>query len=532
MIRRSLPPLSPSEDRQDPRAAAHGLSPLSSAWDRRRAAHLVRRTSFGAIKREVDRALNDGSATAAVSRLIETARTTPLPEAPSWYNSSSSTGTNEIYDLQRTWLEAMRNLGLIEKMTLFWHNHFVTQWSANQGKASNSVGHLTYDYYKLLRFHALGNFRTLVYNIGLNPAMLIYLDGFVNQKGQANENYGRELLELFTMGQYGPNGSENYSEQDIKEAARALTGWDVNNGNNATFDPARHDRNSKTIMGKTDLYDYDGVIDLIFAERSQQIAHHICRKLYSFFVQPTPDEAFVSQLAQVFLANNFEIAPVVEMLFASEHFYHDSLIAARIKSPVELLIGFLREAELTPNQELLDNLREILTPTALNQELFNPPNVAGWPGINPPGADGQPGHYSWLTTGTLPDRWNTLERFLFGENGNTYDPFSLAQKISDPSDPFRLPTDLAETFLPVALDEVGIFDIEEGFGGDPALPPPDEFLNGPAYAVNLSKILLNGTPHYEWPRFGDDDPENEEEARELLLRYLSYLIQLPEYQLT
>ncbi len=153
--------------------------------------------------------MNDGSATATVSRLIATALSDPLPEAPSWYNHAGSTGTDEIYDLQRTWLEAMRSKGLIEKMTLFWHHHLVTQWVAIDGKASNSVGHLTYDYYKLLRWHALGNFRTLVYNIGLNPAMLIYLDGFVNEQGQANENYGRELLELFTMGQYGPDGSEN-----------------------------------------------------------------------------------------------------------------------------------------------------------------------------------------------------------------------------------------------------------------------------------------------------------------------------------
>ncbi len=216
--------------------------PYSGPWDRRRAAHLVRRTSFGAIKREVDRALTDGSAQAAASRLVETALADPLPEAPSWYSRSSSTGTEEIYDLQRTWLEAMRNLGFIEKMALFWHNHFVTQWAANVGKAPNSVGHLTYDYYKLLRWHALGNFRTLVYNVGLNPAMLIYLDGFVNEKGQANENYARELLELFTMGQYGPDGNENYTEQDIKEIARALTGWSVNSSNRATLDPARQDR--------------------------------------------------------------------------------------------------------------------------------------------------------------------------------------------------------------------------------------------------------------------------------------------------
>ena len=532
MIRRTPPFLTPTANIPHALSTAAGLEPYSGPWDRQRAAHLVRRSSFGAIKREVDRALNDGSATATVSRLIATAQSDPLPEAPSWYSRSGSTGTDEIYDLQRTWLEAMRSKGLIEKMTLFWHHHFVTQWTANAGKASNSVGHLTYDYYKLLRFHALGNFRTMVYNVGLNPAMLIYLDGFVNEKGQANENYGRELLELFTMSQYAPDGNENYTEQDIKEVARALTGWVVTSGNRASFDPARHDRSTKTIMGRTDLFDYDGVIDLIFDIRAPQIAHYICRKLYCFFVRAMPDEGLVADLAQVFLASNFEIAPVIKALLTSEHFYDDSFIAGRIKSPVELLVGFLREAEMTPNRDLLDNLREILSPMALNQELFNPPNVAGWPGLNPPGADGRPGHYTWLSTSTLPDRWDTLERFLSGTNGNNYDPFTLVQKISDPSDPFRLPTDLAEMMIPVPLDEAGIFDVEENFGGDPAFPPPSEFLGGPKHAVNLAKILLNGSPHYEWPRFTDQNPENEEEARENLLRFLSYLIQLPEYQLT
>ena len=168
MIRRSFPVFTPSANSPRTRATAAGLAPYSGPWDRRRAAHLVRRSSLGAIQREVDRALNDGSAT--VSRLIATALSDPLPETPSWYSRSGSTGTEEIYDLQRTWLETMRGKGLIEKMTLFWHHHFVTQWTANAGKASNSVGHLTYDYYKLLRRHALGNFRTLVYHVGLNPA--------------------------------------------------------------------------------------------------------------------------------------------------------------------------------------------------------------------------------------------------------------------------------------------------------------------------------------------------------------------------
>lgn len=514
------------------RSTEQALTPYAGPWDRRRATHLIRRQGFGALKREVDQALNDGSATAAVARLVETAQTDPLPEPPAWYQGGGSSEVEEVYDLQRSWFEAMRTRGLIEKMTLFWTNHFAVQWSVNQGKASNSASHLTYDYYRLLRLHALGNFRTLVHNIGRNAAMLVYLDGFVNEVGHANENYARELLELFTMGLYAPDGAENYTEADIKELARALTGWVVTGSNGAAFDPARHDGGAKTIFGHTAAFDYDAALDLIFDARADAIAVFVCRKLYCFFVQPMPHEAVVRALADVFLANDFEIAPVLQTLLGSDHFYQDTFIASRIKSPLELIIGFLREAELTPTRDLLEAVREMLAPTALNQEPFNPPNVAGWPGLNPPAADNQPGHYAWLTTGTLPDRWQHLDALLNGEAGATYDPFDLVQKRSDPSDPLRIPADLAEAFLPIPLHEAGIHDLREPFGGNPEFPPPPQFLEGPAHAVNLTKIMLNGTPHYEWPRFDEQNPAHVAEARELLRRYITYLVHLPEYQLT
>ncbi|GIV60541.1 MAG: hypothetical protein KatS3mg043_1630 [Rhodothermaceae bacterium] len=240
----------------NPRRRA-GLEPYAGPWTRRQARHLVRRTGFGAIKREVDGVLADGNAATAVDRLVAAAQADPLPEAPAWYGRSNTSGISEIYELQRAWFEAMRTKGLIEKMTLFWHNHFVTQYTGIRSKTSLSAAHLVYDYYTLLRRHALGNFRTLVRKIGLNPAMLVYLDGFVNERGKANENYARELLELFTMGQTGPDGSLNYTETDIKEIARALTGWVVTGDRRASFDPARHDGGLKQVWGETGAFDYD-----------------------------------------------------------------------------------------------------------------------------------------------------------------------------------------------------------------------------------------------------------------------------------
>lgn len=509
-----------------------GLEPYVGTWTRRQARHLISRTGFGVLKRDVDTAFNDGSAAAAVDRIVDAAIAEPLPEPPTWYASNGSTGIEEIYQLQRNWLDAMRQKGFIEKMTLLWHNHMPTQWSINEGKTSLSIAHLTYDYYKLLRLNALGNFREMVEKIGKDAAMHYYLDGYVSEKGHANENYGRELLELFTMGQYGPGQSLNYTETDIKEIARALTGWVVTNNRTVVFDNTRHDTGSKTFMGQTGNFGYDDVVDVIFAERENEIATYVARKLYTLFVQAIPDETIVAALATALVANNFEIDPVVRLLLKSAHFYDDGFVGARIKSPIEIVIGFLREAEVSPTLELYDSLRDSLTPINLGQEPLNPPNVAGWPGINPPDASNEPGHHQWLTTTTLPDRWNVMVDIIYEQSGADYDPVELAIKVSDPSDPFRIAIDIAEVFIPVPLAQTGIREVSEPFGGDPNIPIPDEVLNGPSYLRDLSKILLDGAPFYEWPQITDTDSPGAEDVRTLLRGYLKYLVQLPAYQLT
>ncbi|MBT8399491.1 MAG: DUF1800 domain-containing protein [Rhodothermia bacterium] len=520
-------PLSPLPKSSSPQS----LAPYSGAWNRTTARHLVARTHFGALKRDVDRAYNDGSVGAAVDRIVNSALGVPLPEPPSWYGSNSSTGVNEIYDLQIGWLNAMRSEGLVEKMTLFWHNHMPTQWSINQNKTSLSIGHLCHDHYKLLRLNALGNFRELIRDIGLNASMLLYLDGYLNEAGAANENYARELLELFTMGQYAPDGSENYSENDIKEIARALTGWVVASNRTASFDPQRHDSGTKSFLGQTGTFGYHDVVDVVFAQRASEIAHFLGRKLYTFFVHAVPDEAVVSAIASELIAADFEIVPVLRKLFKSAHFYRSTVIGARIKSPVEFLLGFIREAEVVVTTTLWDRVRDALAAINLGEELLNPPNVAGWPGFNPPDASGNPGHHTWLTTSTLPDRWKLLGDVIYEREGASYDPFELVSKISDPSDPFRIAVDLASAFVPIPLAETGIREIEEPFAGDPDLLP-SEVKNAPPHEQNLAKILLDGTPFNEWPSSPDGTSQRTVAARQLLRAYLTYLVQLPAYQLT
>ena len=367
-----------------------GLEPYTGPWTRRHARHLVSRSNFGALKRDVDNAYNDGSASVAAALIVDDAATIPLPEPPQWYTGNGNTGVDEIYDIQTGWLEAMRTLGFIEKMTLFWHNHLPTGWPANDGKTSYSIGHITYEYYKFLRLNALGNVEDLIRGIGKNAAMHYYLDGYLNEAGAANENYARELLELFTMSQYDSQGTENYSENDIKEIAKALTGWTVNSNRVVVFNQNRHDSSVKSFWGQSGNFGYDDVVDIVFAQRGAQTAHYICRKLYTFFIHAVPDESIVADLAADLGAQNYEILPVVKKLLSSEHFFRDEFIGARIKSPIEYLVGFLREAEVNPTAEMLDRVRDAVTPSNLGQEALNPPNVAGWPGVNPPDASGNP----------------------------------------------------------------------------------------------------------------------------------------------
>ena len=509
-----------------------GLEPYTGPWTRRHARHLVSRSNFGALKRDVDNAYNDGSASAAATLIVDEAASIPLPEPPQWYNGNGSTGVSEIYDIQTGWLEAMRTLGFIEKMTLFWHNHLPTGWPAVDGKTSYSIGHLTYEYYKFLRLNALGNVQDMIRGIGKNAAMHYYLDGYLNEAGAANENFARELLELFTMSQYNAVGAENYSENDIKEIAKALTGWTVNSNRVVVFNSNRYDGSVKSFWGQSGNFGYDDVIDIVFAQRGAQSAHYICRKLYTFFVHAVPDEAIVAELASDLVAQGFEILPVVKKLLSSEHFYRDDFIGARIKSPIEYIIGFLREAEVNPTAEMLDRVRDAITPANLGQEALNPPNVAGWPGVNPPDASGNPGHHTWLTTSSLPERWQVLNDIVYDRFGAEYDPIDLAFKISDPSDPFSIAIDVAETIMPLALDEIGIREVEEPFGGNPDIPVPDQVLNGEPHVRNLSKILLDGSPFYEWPFIEDEESAGIDDARKFVRAFIAYLVQLPAYQLT
>lgn len=515
--------------------SASGLAPYTGSWTKKEASHLTRRTHFGVKVNDVNYLRSFGDATAAVDAIIENARTTPLPDDPQWYSNGLSGDVLDVYDIQFRWMDQMYNDGLKERMILFWSNHFAVSYSnmnALPEKAGDSYASHMYTYWKLLHQSSFGNFRDFVLDMSRNSAMLYYLNNYNNRSGQPNEDFARELMELFTMGEKDKNGADNYTENDVKEVARAVTGWRVNNNTlSGFFDANRHDSGSKTIFGESGNYDLEGVIDLIFANKAEETAWFICRKLYVYFVSAEPDDAVVDQLAAYFIDQNYDIAAVLRNLLSSAHFYEDRFIGCRIKSPVEAFMSYLRELEVAPDSQLKEYIRVRMQES--NEELLRPETVFGWDGYNPPGPDGLPGHYAWLNTNLMPSRWDDFTNLINGndQSSGKYDPIEIAQKISNPSDPFALAEDIAKHLIALPLDQVDIREIEDDFAGNPRFSP--DVSDYPAYKINLTKILLGNIPWYEW-RASTDDQGNlyfNPTLAENLRQYISYLHQLPAYQL-
>jgi len=248
---------------------------------------------------------------------------------------------------------------LLEKTTLFWHGHFACR--SNNPFFSQQLNNIQ-------RENAFGSFKTLLIAVSQSPAMLDYLNNQQNKKGRPNENFARELMELFTLGR------GNYTEKDIKEAARAFTGWSYNKTGQFVFNLKVHDEQEKTFFGQTANFDGEAIIDKILEKRETAI--FICRKLYVFFVNDTPDESHVAELANEFYSHHYNIAAVMKKLFTADWFYSAENRGNKIKSPIELLVNLSREFEVTYHKpQILIQLQ-----TSLGQYLFNPPNVSGWPG--------------------------------------------------------------------------------------------------------------------------------------------------------
>jgi uncharacterized protein (DUF1800 family) len=375
--------------------------------------------------------------------------------------------------LRAWWLgqQLTQTTSLSEKMTLFWHNHFVVEFgdinSAQYG----------YEYVRLLRQHALGNIRQLAKDITINPAMLRYLNGNTSVVGAPNENYGRELLELFTIGKgplIGAGNYTNYTEADVQAAAKVLTGW----RDNATtvagyFTASRHDTTIKqfsSAFGNAKIApngadEYKDLINLIFAQA--ETARFLVRALYRWFVYYVIDsqvEADIIQpLAAILIQNNYEVIPVLRALLSSEHFFDATTVGCLIKSPLDFTVGTCRQLELAfpPASSVVaqygmwDYLNSLAT--VQQQTLGDLPNVAGWVAYY----QAPQYHELWINAVTLPRRNQATDLFIgTGYTRNSFtikaDPLALVQAMpaaisGTSSDPNLLVAEFVRLLVPLAL---------------------------------------------------------------------------------
>ncbi len=279
-----------------------------------------------------------------------------------------------IRSLNLYWMEEMvhSNAQLREKMAFFWHNHFACR---------NINVFYQQQLLHVLRTHALGSFRNLLHQVSKSAAMLQFLNAAQNRKGMPNENFAREVMELFTMGR------GHYTENDIKEAARAFTGWSANVKGDFIFRPLVHDGGAKTVLGKKGNFSGEEVLDILLEQK--QTSRFITQKIYRAFVSEKVDQEKVEWLAQRFYQSDYHIGGLLQDIFTADWFYADENIGTAIKSPVELMVGLQR---MLPMQiQNAENL--LLLQRLLGQVLFYPPNVAGWPGGR-----------SWIDSTTLVTR--------------------------------------------------------------------------------------------------------------------------------
>ena len=276
----------------------------------------------------------------------------------------------EIKMLNIKWLEKMQdnNNQLREKMTFFWHTHFAC-------KSANSIFNQLQN--NTLRKHALGSFKDLLLAIAKDPAMLQFLNNQQNKKESPNENFAREVMELFTLGRTanGANEQKNYTENDIKNAARAFTGWGIDKKEaKFKFKEKLHDFDEKTFMGQKGNFSGEDILKIIL--QKPETAFFITKKIYIFFVNDAPNDKILKKLADNFYKSDYDIAKLMREIFSAEWFYDEKNIGTKIKSPIELLIGLKRTFEV----DFVDENANLFVQKILGQMLLNPPNVAGWAG--------------------------------------------------------------------------------------------------------------------------------------------------------
>ncbi len=385
-------------------------------FDAIKAAHLLNRAGFGGTLGEIDKVQKLGPQ-AAVDWLLDFPNATAdeqdtadqpslaaLKDTPGNFREMSAmyagktpqermvlqqkvqmANRQALVSTGEWWMNRMATASrpLQEKLAFFWHGHFTSS-----GK-DEKLAKLMWAQNETIRKNAAGNFRTFTKAIARDPAMLDYLNNQQNRRSHPNENFARELMELFTL------GIGNYTEADIKNAARAFTGWG-HNGTEFMFRRFDHDADSKTFLGKTGNFDGDEIIDIILQQPA--CPKYIAGRIWDFFVSETPNEAVIASLGEVLLSNGYELRPMLRTLFTSRVFYSSEMIGSQIKSPVQLMIGSARSmgVKLPPGRIMFQPNGPLMQ---MGQAPFYPPNVKGWPGGR-----------AWINTSTLFVRYNAVMR--------------------------------------------------------------------------------------------------------------------------
>jgi uncharacterized protein (DUF1800 family) len=514
-------------------------------WTRKEAAHLLRRTLFGYNESQLNQAVNLGMED-TVNLLLDANYSLPSPPVNN-YNSAGNIDPNIPYE--QTWVNDTTNpqgfefhrilsfkswaVGLMmnqdfhisEKLTLFWQHHFATELDFyNEAR-------FAYKQNNLLRSNCLGDFKQLVKHITLDPAMLVYLNGYRNTKTAPDENYARELFELFTLGK---GDDSQYNESDVQNAAKILTGWRINPINiNSFFDPSQHDTGNKTfsaffnnttILGKTAAAgadETDELISMIF-NKQQVVARFICRKLYRYFCYYVIDEQIennvIIPLANTFITNNWEIKPVLNQLLKSEHFYAMNSIACQIKNPFDYTFGILKAFDAVQPTETDKKYTYWLL---LNQfsavqgmNYADPPSVSGWPAYYQ-----EPQyHQIWINSDTIAKRKQVADGLIYFTGINIQgvkiyvDIIEYTDKLSDPSNP--------NLVVEEALEHLLTFEVSS------------------AKKAELKSILLSGQQQdFYWTAAWNSYKANPTDQTLYLTVYIrlftlyQHILTLPEYQL-
>lgn len=533
-----------------------GLEPYIGPWDFEQAAHLLRRVGFGVKKSDLDLLIGmtmEQAVNYVLNIVQPAADDLPLnnyyfpgngqdPEdgyddpnvalGDTWVNADYDNAAEgyRTESFRGWWFDKMLHddASVREKMTLFWHNHFATQTE------SVFYGKVCYQHNKLLRDHCLGNFKTLTKEVTKNVMMLFYLNGYLNVKDAPDENYARELQELFTIGKDNP---DHYTEEDVVQAARVLTGWTIDSyltDIHTIFYGPNHDTgdkqfsafyNNTVIQGQSGNTageaELDALLDMIFAKN--EVAEYLCRKFYRWFVyyhiDATAEANVIQPLAQMFRSNGYEIKPVIETLLKSTHFFDAVNKGCYIRTPVDIVLGSMRSFNMgIPSEIPWDDLvmKYILRNFMESQQMLpgDPPNVAGWQAYRQ-----SPQYYRmWINSNTSRNR-NFYVLAMFSGNLATsptnilaFNPMDFASQFSDPGDPVKLIDDTLKLLLPQPLSAT-----KKAF---------------------LKAILLSGLPSdsywtVAWFDYVNNptDPMSVTVVKTRLTYMLANIMVLPEYQL-